>query len=102
MTVKVTMIPGWDTKIERGLKQGVLAMTVDIQKRAVILAPKLTSALANSAIIGTVFNGYKVTFGSSRVPYARIQHEGGTIRPKNKPVLAWKDKSGNWHYAMSV
>jgi len=34
--------------------------------------------------------------------YAPIQEFGGWIYPKNKKVLAWKDKDGTWHHAKKV
>ena len=33
---------------------------------------------------------WEVSFGNSQVPYARIQHEGGTIKPKNAKALAFR------------
>lgn len=36
------------------------------------------------------------------IKYARIQEEGGIIRPKNKKLLAWKTKSGKWAFAKQV
>ena len=85
------MIPGWDTRIENALKKGVLEMTLDVQKRSTVLAPKLTRALVNSAIIGTVMNGYKITYGSSRVPYARRRH---FENKKNPQTIGYLSKAG--------
>lgn len=84
------------------LKAGLLEMATDIHRRASAFAPKDTGALVNSGRIESLNDGYRVTFGSSRVPYARIQELGGTIKPKSKPVLAWKDADGEWVYAKSV
>lgn len=88
MSVKVTMIPGWDTKIERGLKVGLLELITDVQRRSVVLAPRLTGALASSAIIGTVMNGYSLTYGSSRVPYARRRHFENRKNPQTIGYLS--------------
>lgn len=84
------------------LKAGLLEMATDIHRRASAFAPVLTSALRNSGRVESLNDGYRVIFGSSRVPYARIQELGGTIKPKSKPVLAWKDADGEWVYAKSV
>lgn len=71
VNVKVTMKPMWDKKIADSMKLGLLQMATDIHKRAVVLAPVDTRALVNSGIIEPVMNGYRVKFGSSKVPYAR-------------------------------
>ncbi len=81
----VTMDRGWEQKVIRSAQKGVLAMATDIHKRAAILAPVDTSALANSGTVKPVTNGYMIKFGSSRVPYARI-HELGGKTGRNKSV----------------
>lgn len=102
MSVKITLNDNW-TKVVKGewTRLGLLEMMVDIDTRAKAYAPKDTSALVNSSRIDKVRDGYKLTFGSSRVPYARIQHEGGTIRPKKAKSLAWK-ADGELIFAKSV
>lgn len=72
--VKVTMKPRWAEQIEGGMNKALLEMSVDIQTRAVILAPVLTGALRNSGKVTPITDGYKISFGSARVPYARRQH----------------------------
>ena len=47
---------GWEQNLTRNSKKGVLAMATDIHKRAVILAPVDTSALANSGTVEPVTN----------------------------------------------
>lgn len=75
MAVRLTMNSNW-TKIVKGdfTKAGLLEMVTDIHRRAVILAPILTAALRNSGVIEPITDGYRIKFGSSRVPYARRQH----------------------------
>lgn len=77
MSVKVKMVPNWESKILAELKVGLLEMVVDVHKKSVILAPKDTRALVNSSKIKDIAGGYKVTYGSDSVPYARIQELGG-------------------------
>ena len=74
MPVKVTMNKNWSQGIEKSMKAALLEMTTDIHKRAVILAPIDTSALRNSGKIEPVQDGYSITFGNERVPYARRQN----------------------------
>lgn len=84
----VTMDRGWEQNLTRNSKKGVLAMATDIHKRAVILAPVDTSALANSGAVEPVTNGYKIKFGNSRVPYARRRHFENKKHPATKMYLA--------------
>lgn len=74
MAVRVNIDRNWSDKVSSGMGRALLEMSVDIQRRAVILAPILTGALKNSGQISPVPDGYKISFGSSRVPYARRQH----------------------------
>jgi len=74
LKAKVTMKKNWSQNIESGMKKAVLEVAVDIDKRAKILAPVDSGALVNSGKIEPVKNGYKISFGSSKVPYARRQH----------------------------
>lgn len=78
MKAKVTMNQNWDkVKKANWLDAGLLEMSTDIDRRAKALAPVETSALRNSGEVSPITNGYKVSFGSSRVPYARIHELGG-------------------------
>jgi hypothetical protein len=101
MSVKVKMNPNWSGKIVAGMDRALLEMTTDIHNKAKILAPVLDRNLVDSGVVEPVTGGYKVQFGSSKVPYARIQELGGTIKPKRAKLLAWKDGS-EWRFAKSV
>jgi hypothetical protein len=92
MPVKVTMRPNWDGNIEQNLKDGVLEMATDIHRRAIVIAPKDSRALVNSGVIEPVTNGYKIKFGSSRVPYARKRH---FENKKNPQTLGYLAKAGD-------
>lgn len=88
MSVKVNIDPLWSMKIERKLKIGLLEMTTDIHRRSAILAPVLTRALVNSGVIEPVTDGYKIKYGSSKVPYARRRHFENKKHPQTKGYLA--------------
>jgi len=92
MPVKVTMKPAWSQQIESGMKRAVLEMALDIHKRATIIAPIETGALKNSGIVEPVTDGYKIQFGSSRVPYARRRH---FENKKNPQTLGYLAKAGD-------
>lgn len=92
MPVKVTIKKDWSTNIEKGMNDAVLEMATDIHKRATILAPKLTYALINSGVITPVLNGYKVSFGGARVPYARLRH---FVNKKNPQTIGYLAKAGD-------
>ena len=89
MKTKVTMNANW-TKIQTGkwLDLGMLEMSNDIDRRSKALAPIDTSALVNSSKVTKVTNGYKISFGSSRVPYARRRHFENRKNPQTKGYLA--------------
>lgn len=88
MPIKLTVNKNWSNNIEKGMKLALLEMTTDIHKRSVILAPKLTRALANDGRIEPVADGYKITYGSSRVPYARKRHFENKKHPSTTGYLA--------------
>jgi hypothetical protein len=97
-----TTINQWTAETERKLDVAVLEMATDIHRVAGLLAPRDTRALINSGRIERESSAhYKIIFGGGRVPYARIQHEGGVIKPKNAKLLAWKEGE-KWHFAKSV
>lgn len=73
MPVKVTMKQNWQANLSKELNIGLLEMTTDVHARSNILTPKDTRALVNSGRIESVSDGYKITYGSDRVPYARRQ-----------------------------
>jgi hypothetical protein len=93
MRVKTTIIPNWDGKIHKNMQAALLDMAADIDKRAKILAPKLTRALVNSALISPskLSDTYTVSFGSSKVPYARRRHYENK---KNPQTIGYLTKAG--------
>lgn len=88
MPVKVKINPNWSRQIQDGMNRALLEMTTDIHSRAVILAPIETGALRNSGEVDRVIGGYRVTFGSERVPYARIRHFENKKNPGSRGYLA--------------
>ena len=86
LKTKVTMKRGW--KSTEGLEKGVAEMAVDIHKRASILAPKDTRALVYSGKV-TRDNPFQwtISFGSSRVPYARRRHYENKKNPQTLRYL---------------
>lgn len=92
MAVKVRIDKNWATKQQAGMKLAVLEMATDIHRRAVMLAPVLSRALVNSGIIEPVTDGYRVKFGSSKVPYARRRHFENKKHPQ---TLGYLTKAGD-------
>lgn len=88
MPVRSRIDPLWATKIKSGMKIALLEMTTDIHRRSTVLAPKDSRALVNSGKIDPVTDGYKITYGSSRVPYARRRHFENKKNPQTKGYLA--------------
>lgn len=107
MTVKITLNQNWN-KVLKGdfTKEGLLEMVTDIHSRSNILAPRETGALANSGRIDAITDGYKIIYGSGRVPYARLRFYENKKNPGTKRYLEkaadgvirgntakyWKDK----------
>lgn len=87
-SVKVNMVPGWEGRVLNSLNKGVLSIASDVHNRSKALAPVDTRALVNSAITEPVKDGYKVKYGSSRVPYARRRHFENNKNPQTKGYLA--------------
>lgn len=89
MVFKSILVSRWVGKTEADLDVDALEIATDIHKRAVILAPKDTRALANDGRIERVRSGfYKIIFGSSRVPYARKRHFENKKNPQSLGYLA--------------
>lgn len=88
MPVKSNIDSNWSSKLVADLKAGLFEMSNDIRTRAAILAPRDTSALANSGVVEPVINGFRVKFGSSRVPYARRRHFENKKNPQTLGYLA--------------
>ena len=56
------------------MEAGLLDMMTDIHRRSNMLAPVDTSAMVNSSMINRLGSlAYSITYGNSRVPYARRQ-----------------------------
>lgn len=78
MSFKVTPRQAREAIIGTQLDKAVASMMTDIHARSAELAPKDTRALVNSGrIIRKGSANYMVKYGSSKVPYARIQELGG-------------------------
>lgn len=91
LVAKVTMKSGWDST--QGLERGLAEMATDIHKRATILAPKQTRALVNSGNIRRTGTAeYTISFGSSKVPYARRRH---FENKKNPQTLGYLSKAAD-------
>lgn len=91
MRVKITTVPNWEQDVLNKINQGLLEMTTDIHTRSTILAPKDSRALVNSGRIDRISDGYKITYGSARVPYARRRH---FENKKNPQTLRYLDRAG--------
>lgn len=86
LVAKVRMKPGWDSP--KGLHAGLAEMALDIQTKATILAPRDTGALkasAKTAKTGT--NEYTISFGGSRVQYAKRRHYENRKNPQTLRYL---------------
>lgn len=86
--VKIDMKRGWAQNIQNGLKSGLLEMATDIQRVAADRAPIDSGALRNSGKVEAVRDGYRIRFGSGRVPYARIRHYENRKNPSSIGYLA--------------
>lgn len=93
MSVKITHNANF-AKLIQGtpLKAGLLEMATDIHRRASAFAPVDTGALRNSGRVESVNDGYRVVFGSSRVPYARRRH---FENKKNPHTLHYLSRAGD-------
>lgn len=85
---EVTMVKDWVGKLGQATEEGLFDMITDVHKRAVILAPVEDGHLANSGKIEKITRGYSLTFGSSRVPYARRRHFENNKNPQTKRYLS--------------
>lgn len=88
MPVKVNINRNWSRNIERELNTGLLSLASDIQNRSKAIAPRDTGALVNSSRIQRTSNGYAITYGSARVPYARLRHFENKRNPQTTGFLA--------------
>lgn len=80
MAIKTTVVANPNREILLINQNEVAAamMATDIHSRSAVLAPKDTRNLVNSGKIARLGDAhYAVTYGSGKVPYARIQELGG-------------------------
>lgn len=69
-------------------RAGALNMMADVQRIAKMNAPVLTGALKNSGRLMATRDGAAVTFGSSRVRYARRRHYVNNLHPETRYYLS--------------
>lgn len=69
-------------------RAGVLNLISAVEGQAQKNAPYVSSSLRNSARPRATKTGAEVTFGSKRVPYARIRHEVNNLHPNTRKYLA--------------
>lgn len=92
-TVVMTIEKNWSGKVSKGMEAGLVEMVTDIHKKASILAPKDSGALVNSSQIKkTADFEYTISYGSSKVPYARRRHYENK---KNPQTLGYLSKAGD-------
>ena len=86
--VKVTMKPNWSSDILKGLDNGLFEEVTDIDRRSDILAPKLSGNLVESDTVKKTGElEYTITYGSSRVPYARKRFYENKLHPETVGYL---------------
>ena len=84
-----TLLSKWLPLTNKELDVATLEIATDIHKRAVILAPKATRNLVNSATIQRLSQAeYQIRFGSSVVPYARRRHFENKKNPQTINYLS--------------
>lgn len=89
MKTKFTSNPNWSNEVLDKTELGLVELIADVDTKSAILAPKKTSALVNSRKITRVNRlKYKVSYGSSRVPYARKRHFENRKNPSTIGYLA--------------
>ncbi|UVM94933.1 MAG: putative tail-component [Bacteriophage sp.] len=89
MTYRLQLSADWARKLStQQLNKGGVKMMTDILKMARQNAPVLTGALRNSGRfqqLSTV--KWRITFGNSRVPYARIREHANRLHPNTVRYL---------------
>lgn len=75
-----------DALVDQTMKAGLNSLGQDVKKRAIILAPKLTGALRQSAKVTVSSNKDEVII-SFNTPYARIRHYINRIHPATRYYL---------------
>lgn len=89
MSYRLQLSADWARKLStKQLNEGGVRMMTDILKMARQNAPVLTGALRNSGRfqqLSTV--KWRITFGNSRVPYARIREHVNRLHPNTVRYL---------------
>lgn len=89
MIYRIKLKDDWTRKLStQELNEGGVRMMTDILKMARQNAPVLTGALRNSGRfqqLSTV--KWRITFGNSRVPYARIREYSNRLHPNTVRYL---------------
>ena len=89
MSYRLQLSADWMRKLStKQLNKGGVRMMTDILKMARQNAPVLTGALRNSSRfqqLSTV--KWRITFGNSRVPYARIREYSNRLHPNTVRYL---------------
>lgn len=89
MSYRLQLSATWARKLStQRLNKGGVRMMTDILKMACQNAPVLTGALRNSGRfqqLSTV--KWRVTFGNSRVPYARVREHTNRLHPNTVRYL---------------
>nr|DAS91602.1 MAG TPA: type I neck protein [Caudoviricetes sp.] len=89
MSYRLRLSADWTRRLSiQQLNKGGVRMTTDILKMARQNAPVLTGALRNSGRfqqLSTV--KWRITFGNSRIPYARIRERTNHLHPNTVRYL---------------
>lgn len=88
MPVKTNIKRNWSQSIQNNLNRGLLSLMTDIDTRSKAIAPRDTGALVNSSRIERLTDGYAITYGSARVPYARKRFYENKKNPQTRRYLA--------------
>lgn len=89
MSYRLQLSADWARKLStKQLNKGGVRMMTDILKMARQNAPVLTGALRNSGRFQQVSTvKWRITFGNSRVPYARIREYSNRLHPNTVRYL---------------
>lgn len=89
MSYRLQLSADWARKLStQQLNKGGVRMMTDILKMARQNAPVLTGALRNSGRFQQVSTlKWRITFGNSRVPYARIREHKNRLHPNTVRYL---------------
>lgn len=91
--VVVRIDPTWSERTEQDLYKGMLNLVTDIDTRSAQIAPVLTGALVNSRKIEDKGNGeFELSYGSSKVPYARRRYYENRLHPDS---TEWLEKAAD-------